>query len=132
MRISRHTFLSLLLSSPILAAGARQMHKLVSPAEFQQRIKKGGVVVVDVRTPQEHATAYIPHTDLRIDFFDPKFAAKIKALPTDKVYLVYCQSGHRSSKAVKIMEKDGFPVIYELDGGMMAWQAAGLPVEKGK
>jgi len=124
--------LLLLLSGLVWEAGAEQVHKLVSPAQFQERMEEGNVVLLDVRTPKEHAEVYIPDTNLLINVLDPEFAAKIKALPVAKVYLVYCRSGHRSAKAVKLMKEDGFPVIYELDGGMNAWTAAGLPVETGK
>jgi rhodanese-related sulfurtransferase len=42
-------------------------------------------------------------------------------------YFVYCRSGHRSAAAVSVMQQLGFQSIYELDGGISAWQAAGLP-----
>jgi rhodanese-related sulfurtransferase len=44
--------------------------------------------------------------------------------------VVVCRSGNRSAHACSLLSKAGFTQVYNLSGGMMAWQKAGLPVER--
>ena len=44
--------------------------------------------------------------------------------------LVTCRSGHRSKSAVAQLTKRGFTQVYNLVGGVVAWQKADLPLEK--
>jgi len=46
----------------------------------------------------------------------------------DKPILVYCRSGHRSASACRALQKQGFEKVYNLQGGILAWQDAKLPV----
>ena len=55
---------------------------------------------------------------------------KIKALDKSKTYLVYCGIGGRSAKACKKLDTLAFPNVYNLDGGIKAWEKAGKPLEK--
>ena len=43
-------------------------------------------------------------------------------------YLLYCRSGNRSGQALAIMEELGFLDVADIDGGIVAWDDAGLPV----
>jgi len=52
--------------------------------------------------------------------------AKFKARPV----IVHCEQGSRSSNAIDILRRNGFANVYNLAGGLAAWQQAGLPVEK--
>ena len=88
-------------------------------------------VILDVRTPSEFAAGHIAGARL-LNFNAPDFADKIKELPRDKTYLVYCRSGNRSAKAVKLMQANGFSDLINMDGGMLDWEKAGLPVTKGE
>jgi rhodanese-related sulfurtransferase len=47
-----------------------------------------------------------------------------------KPVLVYCRSGGRSARASKQLEKLGYKVVYDLDGGITAWKKAGKKVVK--
>ena len=87
-----------------------------------------GLVVLDVRTPDEFAEGHIADAT-NIDFYEPDFAASLDALDKEKPYFVYCRSGNRSESAVAIMEDLGFNEVYELDGGIISWVEAGNPVE---
>lgn len=44
--------------------------------------------------------------------------------------VVVCRSGNRSATACSLLGREGFTQVYNLSGGMMAWQKAGLPVER--
>ena len=87
------------------------------------------VTVLDIRTPREFATGHIKNA-VNINFFDGDFAQQLSRLDPSKDYLVHCRSGGRSTKSLKIFKKLGFKHIYHLDGGMNAWNRAGLPTVK--
>jgi rhodanese-related sulfurtransferase len=48
----------------------------------------------------------------------------------DKPVILSCRSGNRSGKAATILRKNGFESVYNLSGGLMAWEKENLPVEK--
>ncbi len=85
-------------------------------------------VILDVRGPGEHAQGHVKNSTL-LEFQSPDFKAKLEELDKNKTYLVYCRSGMRSAKAVKIMEDMGFDNIYAMDGGFTNWSACGLAQE---
>jgi rhodanese-related sulfurtransferase len=108
-------------------AGASSAVTLVSPADAQALIEGGDVEVVDVRTPAEFAEGHLDGATL-VDFYEPDFADRIAELDRDREYVVYCRSGNRSSQATAMMAARGFTDVNDVDGGIVAWEAAGLPV----
>ncbi|RMH31312.1 MAG: rhodanese-like domain-containing protein [Nitrospirae bacterium] len=91
--------------------------------------KDKGFILVDVRTPEEHQSGYIPGTDFNIDFREiQERHRELGAKPDDHI-VVYCQSGHRSNIAANILVDLGYKYVYNVAGSMNAWQAAGYPVE---
>ena len=85
------------------------------------------MTVIDVRTPEEFAAGHLDGA-VMIDFQSPSFAADVVGLGEDTPVFVYCRSGNRSAQAVAAMVQLGFTDITELDGGVVAWEAAGLPL----
>lgn len=73
-------------------------------------------VVLDVRTPSEHAVRHVRGA-LNLDFYSADFTTRIEALDRRKSYLVYCASGSRSGQATARMHTLGFAVVYNLGGG---------------
>ncbi len=100
----------------------------ILPEEAQKIIKSGEALVVDVRTPAEFASGHIPGAK-NININDNSFSEKVRALDTNANYVINCQSGGRSSRATSIMRGLGFSKAKNLDGGIMAWKNAGLPVD---
>ena len=89
-----------------------------------------GFVVLDVRTPEEYAQGHLPEkTPINLDFYAPDFRERLAQLDRGKTYLVYCRTGHRSGETVNFMKELGFRRVYDLQGGILAWQGAGLPVK---
>ncbi len=88
------------------------------------------LVVLDVRTPEEFAEGHLEGAVL-VDFYAADFAEQLAALDTDVPYLVYCRSGNRSGQALGVMEQLGFASAVDVDGGIVAWTGAGLPVTTG-
>lgn len=85
------------------------------------------LVVLDVRTPEEYAAGHLEGATL-IDFYEPGFAEQIAALDPGVPYVVYCRSGNRSGETTALMDELGFASVADVDGGILAWDAAGLPV----
>ena len=55
---------------------------------------------------------------------------RLAEIDKSKPVLLYCRSGHRSGNALKILQGKGFANAKHIEGGIIAWQAAGLPVTR--
>jgi phage shock protein E len=97
-------------------------------AEFREMMEQEGVVILDVRTPQETANGIIEGA-IEADFNDrPVFKEFLDNLDPEQTYLVYCRSGRRSAKACQLMAKQkGATKLYNLKGGYLAWEAQADP-----
>jgi phage shock protein E len=87
-----------------------------------------GFVLVDVRSPEEHASGMIPGTDRNIDFRELKARHRELGAKLDDHIVVYCQSGHRSNIAAETLADLGYTHVYNVVGSMNAWTEAGFPV----
>ena len=103
--------------------------KNISAAEFQKKIEQNPGIILDVRTPGETAQGHIPDASF-IDFYDKAFTDKVKLMQKDQPIYVYCRSGGRSAKAAEILKQNGFKEVYNLTGGIGAWNSAGFKVKK--
>ena len=114
--------------APAATTGQQQSGsvQLVPPAEFQQAID-GGAEVIDVRTPEEFAAGHIEGA-VNIDIAGPDFATRLSQLDPTKTYAVYCRSDNRSGVATTQMADSGFTSVFDLDGGIIAWEQDGYPV----
>jgi rhodanese-related sulfurtransferase len=100
----------------------------VAAEDFQSEIEADpDGTVVDLRTNEEIAVGFIDGA-VQLDFYDPSFSSTLESLDRDAHYLVYCNSGNRSAQTVREMKDLGFTNVTELEGGIVAWNAAGLPV----
>ena len=106
-----------------------EVNKDVNVDEFAKLIAKGEGQVLDVRTPAEWENGTIDGA-IKINFFDKDFQAQLEKLDKTKPIYVYCKSGGRSGKAAKQMQKMGFKTVYNLLGGITAWNAAGKETVK--
>lgn len=88
------------------------------------------LVVLDIRTPEEFAEGHLEGATL-LDFYDPGFADALADLDPDVPYVLYCRSDNRSGQAMELMRDLGFADVTEVDGGILAWAGAGLPIVAG-
>jgi rhodanese-related sulfurtransferase len=89
-------------------------------------MKRGDIVLVDVREAQEHTAERIDGAKLHpLSSFDPA------SLPSGKEIVLHCGSGKRSETAYKACLKAGVSVRSHMGGGIQAWKAAGLPTVGG-
>lgn len=103
--------------------------KTVNAQTFKELVDAGKGIILDVRTPQEVASGYISGAST-INYYDEDFVAKINLIPKNKEIYVYCKSGGRSSEAAKLLLKNGFTRVYNLQGGIMGWQSSNFPIIK--
>lgn len=122
-------FLSVLAIS-LHACMAQSNAKPVNTSEFINLEKSDSILVIDVRTPAEVSEAYIAGTDFFFDINNADFAKNIESLDKTKSYIVYCKSGKRSTSAINYMNSQGFTKLYELSGGISAWQDQSLLLSK--
>jgi len=103
---------------------------VMSPKDFQEKlIKSPDAILVDVRTPRECQAGMLENAQ-RITYGADDFQSKMTALDKTKPIFLYCKGGVRSAKAANFLEKSGFTQIYDLRGGIRAWQQAGLNLVK--
>jgi len=114
------------VAEPVAEAAAQPDYGLVTPQEAAA-IAASGVTVIDVRTPEEYAEGHIDGS-LLIDLSSPSFLDEVGALDPAEEYLVYCRSDNRSGQAVAMMAELGFDRLWDLDGGVIAYAAAGFPL----
>ncbi len=102
----------------------------LEPAAFAELAAADGVVLLDVRTPQEFAEGHLDGA-VNLDVSAPDFATRLADLDPEATYAVYCRSGNRSQTALDLMTQAGFGTAADLAGGIGAWADAGLPVTTG-
>ena len=117
-------------SAPSSSSTAQGTGQHLAADDFSKAMSKPGTVVLDVRTPAEFAGGHLPQAQM-IDFKAGDFATKIEALDKTATYAVYCRSGSRSNAAMEQMAAAGFKNVYDLGGGIGAWQTMGGPMVMG-
>lgn len=103
--------------------------KSVGPVHATQLSNRENALFLDIRDDGEYNSGHIPeaiHIPLKHLPDRVKELEKHKARPV----IAYCRSGSRSNSAGGILKKHGFETVYNLSGGIMAWQSANLPVRK--
>lgn len=108
-----------------------QMQNL-SSQEFKDWLdtKRSKAFLLDVRTQAEYDERHIDQPDARIDYREVK--QNLDKLPQNKntPILVYCRSGNRSAQAAQTLLDLGYTQVYNLEKGILDWQAQGFPVNE--
>jgi rhodanese-related sulfurtransferase len=100
--------------------------KEVTVAELQAMVKQNSVRLVDVRTDAEISQGKIPQGEpLPLHLIPLRLGGMDKNATT----VFYCRSGGRSAQAAAFAAANGFADVYNLQGGIIAWANAGLPVK---
>ncbi|PJK06982.1 hypothetical protein CO614_07075 [Lysobacteraceae bacterium NML120232] len=108
-----------------------QGFKALKPAELTALMNRDNALVVDIRALNDFQQGHIAGSkNVLMSQFDPenKQLASAKALPV----VVVCKTGMSAVGAAKRLVKAGFEKVHVLDGGIAAWEQAGLPLVKGK
>jgi len=106
----------------------QSVYTLLAAADFAEKIiELPAAPIIDVRTDSEFAKAHLENA-VNLDINSDQFQDQISKLDQSKPVFVYCLSGGRSAAAVNQMRSMGFKEVYELEGGLMKWRAANLPI----
>ena len=109
---------------PVLGKGSG-----LSPQDMVQLMNREKAVVIDVCSAEEFAQGHvIGAKNLPLGELDAKLAQVVKNKATPVVMV--CQVGARSARAAATAQKLGYENVQSLAGGLKAWQAANMPVEK--
>ena len=119
---------------------ARSVGREVPPAEAREALNRGAVhLIVDVREPQEFRDGHVPDAvniprgllEIRADPASPAADPLLSAGRSERI-LVYCTKGPgaRSLLAAQTLTSMGYERVEVLGGGLIAWDEAGLPVER--
>jgi rhodanese-related sulfurtransferase len=110
-------------------AAAESSLRLVNTDEAQLLIASKKVAILDVRTMEEFRAGHIAGAT-NLNLHDPAFEGELRKLDRSQPYLVHCAVGGRSARASATMKRLGFTTLYDLAGGMKAWEEAGKPIAR--
>lgn len=85
--------------------------------------------VLDVRTPEEYASGYVPGA---VNIPHDQLASRLAEVPRDREVVLYCRSGRRTALAADVLAANGYKRLEHLDGDIIAWVEKGRPMEKPK
>ena len=123
-----HSIFTLFISFTLLSCNGQPSKNIqnIAPEAFAKKINETPKPqVLDVRTPEEFASEHIENA-ININWLGDNFVSNAEKFDKSKPIFVYCKSGGRSAKAAAKLEELGFKNIYNLEGGIMKWNAAGL------
>lgn len=105
----------------------------ISPAALNTRVQSGEPVeLIDVRTPIEFREVHAHGAqNLPLDQLDAGAVAASRKGNADPLYVI-CRSGGRASKAIEQLAAAGVQNLVNVEGGTLAWDKAGLPVQRGQ
>jgi rhodanese-related sulfurtransferase len=103
----------------------------VDPVAATELINHQQAVVLDVRPSADYHKGHIINA---ISLPSSSFASQISSLNKhkDKPIIISCRSGAQSASACSQLRKAGFEQVYNLKGGILAWQSANLPITRKK
>lgn len=100
-----------------------------NPTQATQLINHSDAVIVDVREENEYLKGHIVNSiHIPLSYLNDRMQQLEKY--KDKPIIVGCRSGQRSGQACATLKKNGFEQVYNLSGGVMAWQNDNLPLTK--
>jgi rhodanese-related sulfurtransferase len=101
----------------------------IGPMDATRLINHSNAIVLDVRESKETQDGTIINS-IHIPLADLQNQLKRIEKYKEKPVIAYCRSGHRSANACSTLRKHGFTQVYNLRGGIMAWQKDNLPLVK--
>jgi thioredoxin 1/putative thioredoxin len=107
---------------------ARSQSALQLP-EFLKLAKAGRVVAVDTRDRNSFVRAHIPGA-IHLALADVETSID-RLAATGRVPVLYCRSGLDTKVVAEKLGDQGYPIAF-LEGGLLGWEVAGQPIERGE
>ncbi|CAH0335010.1 Thiosulfate sulfurtransferase GlpE [Flavobacterium sp. CECT 9288] len=108
------------------SCNAQETTKTIDAKTFSDKIAQTpSAQIIDVRTPQEFSSYHLDNA-INIDWLGNSFEKEVAKLDPKKPVFIYCKSGGRSQSAHEKLNQLGFTTVYEMKGGILKWEAAGL------
>lgn len=107
--------------------------QLMSVGDVRAAQQAGGVVIVDIRRPDEWASTGVAAGAVPLDMQSPDFVERLMGVMEqsgDADLAVICRSGARSAALATQLDAAGIGPVIDVDGGTVAWIDAGLPIEQ--
>ena len=102
--------------------------KILQAKEYAIKLKEtGNAFLLDVRTSEEFASGHLKNAT-NINIYDDNFNDQIAKIDKQKTIFVYCKGGGRSAQAASQLRNTGFKNVFDLNGGIMAWDNENLPI----
>ena len=124
------------ISASQMVATAKAHIENLSPDQVARELRSGSATLIDIREEDERAargrlpdTYHAPrgmlefYADISSPYHRPEF-------DPDRRIILMCASGGRSALAAETLQRMGYRQVAHLDGGLDAWIAQGLPVER--
>jgi len=102
--------------------------KEVSPAEATRLLNHENATMIDMRTDKDYREGHIANA-VNVPTGNADIPASLSK-HRERPVVVYCQRGQRSTALCNKLSKQGFESVYNLKGGVLAWQKAELPLTK--
>ncbi|CAK0744577.1 phage shock protein E [Gammaproteobacteria bacterium] len=117
--------LGMIVGEPLLRSA--QGYLGVGPTEATGLINHQDAVVLDVREENEFKEGHVLHA---VHIPAGRLGERIKELEKyrNRPIIAVCRSGSRSGRVCSLLRKQGFATVYNLEGGLLAWQNASLPL----
>lgn len=105
----------------------------ISPADLQKLLTTDpNITLLDVRTPVEFSEVHVPQAvNTPLDGFNADALLDSHKIKLGQPVYLLCRSGQRAEKAAEKLARDGHDQGVVVEGGTLAWIAAGLPVDRG-
>lgn len=104
--------------SPTSDTHAIAQEQLITATQLAEKLSSTSIQLIDVRSAEEHAICAIPDS-LLIPLAELPF--RLQEINRDAEVIIYCKSGVRGTKAVNLLNDEGFPQVKNLAGGIKAW-----------
>jgi rhodanese-related sulfurtransferase len=88
--------------------------------DFKSQIQADSIYLIDVRTPEEYQEGHIKEA-INYNYYDEEFLQQFEPISKHEAIYLYCGSGIRSEHAAKQLIQKGYKEVYDLKGGIKAW-----------
>lgn len=116
-------------TSPQTATSAQNAIPTITPQAASNSVDHQDALIVDVREANEVAASHIPGA-INIPLSQLKNRLAELNSYKNSAIITQCRTGRRSAEALKILAASGFTNVQNLEGGILAWEKAGLKTEK--